>query len=81
MHIREDPRHTELRVLHRGPCKSRTYQHYNMGVISEEGLPSGASVDLDRLEQGVRQLTESDGPRDDVLLEVIEQFVELSRLA
>jgi hypothetical protein len=79
--IHDDPRHTNIRVIHRGPCMSQTYRHYSMGVFTDESMPPTATVDLSRLMSDTESLAPSEGTMDAALIAVLEHFGELSRLA
>ena len=42
--IEQDPRHTEVRVVHEGPLESRRYSGFGMGLAESEGPDLMAGV-------------------------------------
>ena len=81
--IHDDPRHTDIRLLFRGPCSQRTYSYYNMGVLGSAG---DGSADPEILTNIFELATQADRPdarveTDAILGEMINQFIKLSRAA
>jgi hypothetical protein len=81
--IKQDPMHTDIRVIYRGPCVAPLYTHYNMGVITEDDLDDehkGMIVSMtDHAIEIAHRPTGSDV--DAVLTQIIRRFAEFDQAA
>ena len=79
---RSDPRHTEVRLLYRGPCTALMYAHYNMDVIAADDMPRSHTASFDMLiDRAYRIALNQEGLNVRRLLdEIIRGFTRISNV-
>jgi hypothetical protein len=79
--ICDDPRHTDVRVLYRGPCTTPMYAHYNMGVIAADEVPGSYADTFNMaIDRASRIVQTQDGLDVKHLIdEIVQGFIRVSK--